>query len=435
MREGDLLRMSGKELTRLEVVQRLVEGGMKQREAAGRLGVSVRQIKRLVRAFRRQGAAGLVSQRRGQPSNRRIPEAEQAHFITLVNQHYQDFGPTLAAEYLTRCHGFTRSVETLRGWMIEAEIWTAKRARRRRPHPPRERRPRLGELIQIDGSPHAWFEERGPRCCLIGFIDDSTSQVMGGRFVPQESTRAYLRVLHDYVLAYGVPAACYSDRHAIFRKTRHDDLVPTQVERAMRELGIEPIHARSPQAKGRIERLFGTLQDRLVKALRLAGISDMAPANAFLNDYLVEHNERFAKAPQAPGNAHQPWRRVPASLARICALHHERKVTPNLVISFANQLYRLEPSSKRRYSTLRGSRVQVYQHLDGAIEILHNGRSIPYALIESARRRPALADEKDLNDQVDKLLGPHRSSTYKPPSSHPWRQRILPPRPAQLGGP
>src|SRR5690606_8150840 len=165
------------------------------------------------------------------------------------------FRPDLAAEYLAQAHGFRYSTETLRGWMIEAGIWQAKCARRRRPHPPRERRPRLGELIQIDGSPHRWFEQRAPSCCLIAFIDDATSRVLHGRFVPAETTRAYLSGLRAHVLQHGVPAACYSDRHSIFTKHNPEDPRPTQVERAMRELGIEPIQARSPQAKGRVERL------------------------------------------------------------------------------------------------------------------------------------------------------------------------------------
>lgn len=431
MAAGELLKMSGRELTRLEVVQSVLDRRMRQREAAGRLGLSVRQVKRLVKAYRSIGASGLVSRRRGRPSNRRIPEAEKLRFTALVQELYRDFGPTLAAEYLARDHGFRRSVETLRGWMIEAEIWEAKRARRRRPHPPRERRGRLGELIQVDGSAHVWFEGRGPRCCLIAFIDDATSAVLAARFVPVESTRAYLRVLHDHVLAHGIPAACYSDRHSIFRKTQPDDMVPTQLQRAMIELGIEPIHARTPQAKGRIERLFETLQDRLVKALRLAGISDIEPANAFLPRYLAEHNARFAEPPRQPGDAHQPWRRAPISLLRICALQHERKVTKDLVVNFHNQRYLL--TTRRRYSTLRGSTITVCEHLDGAIELLHRGRSLAYRLIESTPRRSTPVDGKAVNSRVDQILGP-RSSAHKPTSNHPWRARFAPLSPAQLGG-
>ena len=198
----------------------------------------------------------------------------------MLRQHYADFGPTLAAEYLAQHHGFRRSVEALRTWMVGAGLWQAKQADKKRPHPPRERRPRLGELIQIDGSPHDWFEGRGPRCCLIAFIDDASSRLMWARFAPVESTRVYLAGLAQYVGHYGVPVACYSDRHSIF--TKHDP-EPTQLERALQTLGCEAIQATTPQAKGRIERVFQTLQDRLVKGMRLAGIADIASANAFLD--------------------------------------------------------------------------------------------------------------------------------------------------------
>jgi transposase len=429
MGPGELLAMSGRELTRLEVVQAVSERRMSQGEAARRLRLSVRQVKRLLRRYRREGPRGLISRRRGRPSNRRIPEAEMSHFIALVREHYADFGPTLAAEYLSDEHGFRRSVETLRHWMIEAEIWEAKQARRRRPHPPRERRPRLGELIQIDGSPHRWFEDRGPYCCLIAFIDDATSRVLMARFVPVESTRAYLGCLRDYVLQHGAPAACYSDRHSIFTKHDPQDPIPTQVERAMIELGIEPIRARSPQAKGRVERLFETLQNRLVKALRLAGIADLEAANAFLETYLPKHNERFAHPPRQPGDVHQPWQRDRSALERICALHHERKVTKDVIVSFRNQRYLMLSRGNRIYSRLRGCHVTVCEHLDGSLEFLHRDRPLSYRPAGSTRHSTSPVDEKTLNARVDDILG-RRSSTYKPPPDHPWRRGFAPLLPA-----
>lgn len=306
MEEG-IIAMSKKELTRLEVVQRVIGKRMRHAEAASQLSLSVRQLKRLVRAVREEGAAGLVSKRRGHPSSRRIGEDEKAHCLALVRAHYPDFGPTLAAEYLESEHGFPYSVETLRGWMTEAGLWAPKKAGRTRAHPPRERRPRLGELIQIDGSPHDWFEGRGPKCCLIAFIDDATSRLMRARFVPVESTRAYMAVLKEYVTGFGVPVAAYSDRHSIFTKHDPEDLEPTQFERALGELGVEAIQANSPQAKGRVERLFQTLQDRLAKAMRLAGIADTEAANIFLQTYLPQHNARFAVSPREAEDAHQTW--------------------------------------------------------------------------------------------------------------------------------
>ncbi|WP_196481602.1 ISNCY family transposase, partial [Burkholderia multivorans] len=227
-----------------------------------------------MRRYEREGAEGLISRRRGRPSNRRIDEAVKAAILARVRARYADFGPTLAAEYLAE-EGFTVSKETLRGWMVEAGLWQARHKRMPRLHPPRPRRSRLGELVQIDGSSHDWFEGRGPRCSLIAFIDDATSRVMFARFVPVESTQAYLSALEAYVRAYGCPVALYSDRHGIFTKHDPEDAEPTQFQRATASLGIETIQALTPQAKGRVERLFQTLQDRLIKAMRLAGIDSI----------------------------------------------------------------------------------------------------------------------------------------------------------------
>lgn len=262
-----VVAMSVKERDRLKVIEAVIEKRVKQSKAAERLGLSVRQVKRLVRAHRESGAAGLVSKRRGRPSNRRIENAEREAILACVRSRYADFGPTLASEYLSSYHGFARSVETLRQWMIEDGLWQPKRQRRQRPFQLRERRACVGELVQIDGSPHAWLEDRGPRCTLIAFIDDATGRLQYARFESAETSRAYLHGLRAYVSRHGRPVAFYSDRHSIFTKHDPENPTPTQFERAGRELGIEPILALSPQAKGRVERSFQTMQDRLVKAL------------------------------------------------------------------------------------------------------------------------------------------------------------------------
>ena len=276
---GEVL-MSLKEVDRYAVIEQVLRRTMKQSDAALWLGVSVRQVKRLTRAVREEGTAGVISRRRGAPSNRSIEPALREHYMSLVREHYADFGPTLAAEYLAQRHGFAHSAETLRGWMIEEGLWKSKRVRPRTVHSPRERRSARGELVQIDGSPHAWFEARAGKCCLIAFIDDATGTLMNARFYPVESTAAYLDSLHRYVSAHGRPLALYSDRHSIFTKHDPEDPELTQFERAVGELNIESIPAYSPQAKGRVERLFQTLQDPLVKALRLDGISSIEAANA-----------------------------------------------------------------------------------------------------------------------------------------------------------
>lgn len=265
--------MSLKEAQRLAVVQRVEAGEISQAQAGAALGISVRQIKRLCRRVREHGPGGLISRRRGKPSNRRIGEGQREHFMALVHQHYADFGPELAREYLTREHGFGYSTETLRRWMMAAGLWKAKVRRAKRVHSARQRRSCLGELVQIDGSHHDWFEGRAHKCCLLAFIDDATGRVLGARFEAQETTEGYLAVLHEVVQRHGAPLALYSDRHSIFTKSDPDDPKPTQFERALLQLNIEPICAHTPQAKGRVERLFQTLQDRMCKALRLDGVS------------------------------------------------------------------------------------------------------------------------------------------------------------------
>ncbi len=233
--------MSGREVQRYALITQVLEKTLSQADAGRALGISVRQIKRLCRAVRLHGSAGLISQRRGQPSNRRIPAEQRAHFMGLVHAHYADFGPELAREYLQQAHGFTYSTETLRSWMAQDGLWRAKPCKVARAHPPRERRPCRGELVQIDGSHHDWFEGRAPKCCLIAFIDDATGQVLGARFSPTETTQAYFDVLQRYVQDHGVPVALYSDRHSIFTKHDSNDALPTQFERALLQMDIAPI--------------------------------------------------------------------------------------------------------------------------------------------------------------------------------------------------
>lgn len=415
--------MSVRELDRLEVVQQVADRRVTQADAARRLGLSVRQIKRLVRAWRGEGAAAVVSRRRGRPSNRRIPEAEKNRFVALVREHYADFGPTLAAEYLGADHGFGYSAETLRGWMVEAGLWRPRPGRRTRAHPPRERRPCRGELVQIDGSPHAWIEDRGPRCTLIAFIDDATGDVLAARFAATESTRAYLDLLGDCVREHGRPVALYSDRHSIFTKHDPEDPVPTQFERALGQLDITSIRAHTPQAKGRVERLFQTLQDRLVKALRLAGINTIDAANAFLPGYLARHNERFAVTPAQPEDAHRAWRSGDEQLARITSLHYRRILSKDLVARFGGQRYIVQTRYGSPRYALRNRPVTVCHYTDGSIELLHGEEVLPWRAFDPARHGPEqrVADDKTVNDHVEQAIN-RLNHPYRPPAAHPWRR-------------
>ena len=393
--------MSAKERLRLRIVQGLEEGRLRQAEAAGRLGLSVRQIKRLVRAHRRLGAKGLVSRRRGCVSNRRIAARERARIVGLVGRHYADFGPTLACEYLSERHGYEHSRETLRQWMIGAALWRPKRVREKRVHQLRERRSRVGELVQIDGSPHAWLEQRGPRLSLIIFVDDASGRLQYARFEPTETTRAYLRGLRAYVGAFGCPVALYSDRHSIFSKHDPEDPEPTQFERAAGALEITPILALTPQAKGRVERAFQTLQDRLVKALRLAGVCSLEAANGYLPGFLAAYNARFAVAPRQSADAHRPLERSAETLGWITSEQHTRTLSRALSCQYRGQLYLINTGGAPAYH-LRRAKVTVCD--DGpqaAVVLLHRGKPLPYRMFARAALAPRIADDKTLDVMVD----------------------------------
>ena len=289
----ELLTMSKKELTRLEVIRRLEEKRMRQREAAEILGVSSRHIRRLLRSYRLHKEKGLISRRRGKPSNNRLKAEIKQQAIDLLHSRYHDFGPTLAHEKLTEVHHLTLSVESVRQIMIAEELWKPRKVKRQAVHQRRLRRACLGELVQIDGSPHAWFEDRGPVCTLLVFIDDATGRLMELLFVPVETTFAYFTAARRYLERHGRPVAFYSDKHGIFRVNAKNALSGsgmTQFERAMKALDIEIICANTPQGKGRVERANQTLQDRLVKELRLKGISSIQAANAYLPQFIADFN-------------------------------------------------------------------------------------------------------------------------------------------------
>jgi len=395
--------MSVKEAGRLAVVRQVLDGQLKQALAAQKLGLTVRQVKRLCRRVREQGDAGVISMRRGQRSNRKIDDAVREQVLGLMRQRYSDFGPELAREHLAAEHGFAHSTETLRGWMIQAGLWTAKKRRAKRVHSPRERRACLGELVQIDGSHHDWFEGRAPKCCLIAFIDDATGRVLGGRFEPTETTEGYLGVLQRYVSAHGAPLALYSDRHSIFTKHDSEDPDPTQFERALLQLGIESICAHSPQAKGRVERLFQTLQDRLCKAMRLGNINSLEQANAWLGGYLEEHNVRFAVAARESADMHRRWERSAHELARVCALHHQRQMSRQGSCRFEGAILQIE--ANQTHAPAASAKVDIVQFADGSLELSWRGQVLrhrAYGLHEHLGRSKA-ADDKTLDARVDAL--------------------------------
>ncbi|QEH78199.1 ISNCY family transposase [Sphingomonas sp. C8-2] len=393
-----VVAMSHGELSRYDTLRRFERGELRIEDAAMLLGVSRRQVYRLLGRLRSDGPEALVSWKRGRPSNRTFSAEFRTRVVDLVRENYSDFGPTLAAEYLAERHKITISHETLRKWMIAEGFWKDRDARRPRPYQPRYRRDCRGELIQIDGSKHWWFEDRGQQCTLLVYIDDATSELMHLKMVESESTFAYMDATREYIEAHGKPVAFYSDKHSVFRNNtasaKGDGM--THFGRSMEALNIEIICAHSPQAKGRVERANATLQDRLVKAMRLEGISTIAAANAFLPGYMVTHNARFAKAPFDERDVHRPLA-LHENLRTEMVWREWRSVTSSLTLHYNKAMFILEPTEISR--PLAGKRVEVCEFPDGALEIRHGEHSLPYRVFDKIRQvnQAAIVDNKHLD--------------------------------------
>jgi transposase len=407
--------MSKRELTRLEVMQRLKDKRLTQKVAAQLLGMSIRQVKRLWRAYQEKGPPGLISVRRGKPSNNRLEAGLVQEVLDLIKARYADFGPTLAHEKLTEVHKLQISRESVRRIMIAEQIWKPKRAKQPAVHQMRERRACFGELVQIDGSEHAWFEGRGPRCTLLVFIDDATGQLMELWFVLQETFFGYCEATQHYLEHYGKPVAFYSDKHSIFRVNQASPLGTTsgltQFGRAMQELDIQILCANTPQAKGRIERANQTLQDRLVKELRLCGISDMETANAFLPEFREDYNRRFAVLPRSSHNAHRPL--LKAEKLDVILTHQDtRTLSKNLTLQFKHVIYQVQ--SKRPGYALRNAKVTVCENAKGEVTLLYNNKPLSYSIHQKAPHQAEVVDSKSLDHQI---------KTPQPPAAnHPWRR-------------
>jgi transposase len=409
-----LLTMSNREITRMEVMQRLKEKRLKQKEAAQMLGISIRQVKRLWRAYRQIGAPGLVSARRGKPSNNQLDAGVTQRALDLIKEKYDDFGPTLAHEKLTEVHGLKLSRESVRQIMIAERIWKPKRAKQPETHQMRERRACFGELVQIDGSDHDWFEGRGPRCTLLVYIDDATGQLGELWFVPEETFFGYCEASRHYFERFGKPVAFYSDKHGIFRVNQPRPLGTTsgltQFGRAMQELEVEIICANSPQAKGRIERANQTLQDRLVKELRLQGISDIDSANAFLSQFRQDYNHRFAVAPRSNHDAHRPLHKS-ENLDLILTHQENRTLSKNLTVQFNHVIYQIQ--SKHPDYAMRKAQVTVCENAQGEVTIRYKNNPLAYTIYQKSPHQAEVVDSKTLNRHIN---------IPKPPApDHPWR--------------
>jgi transposase len=418
----ELLEMSAKELSRLEVMQRLSKKQMSQKEAGTILDLSVRQIKRLLRAYRQKGAVGLVSKHRGRKGNNRLSDEVKKRALNLLKTKYKGFGPTLAHEKLVEKEKLQLSDESVRQLMIEEGLWKARKAKKVVVHQLRERRACFGELIQIDGSPHDWFEGRAEACVLLVFIDDATGKLGQLLFVESESFFSYCQAAEGYFRQFGKPVAFYSDKNSIFRvnlpsvDTRSD---LTQFGRAMQELDIEIICANTPQAKGRVERVIQTLQDRLPKEMRLRDISNRAQGNAYLPEFIQEFNARFGEEPRSSVDAHRPLTSKD-DLARILTWQETRTLSKNLTLQFQKTVYQIH--TDRPPYALRNAQVTVCVNAQEDLTILYNGKSLPFTLYTQQAQQAEVVSAKQIDLALQK---PHLPS--KPAPDHPWRQGFATP--------
>jgi hypothetical protein len=417
-----MIEMSEKELTRVEVMQRLKAKRMTQAEAGRVLGISERQVKRLYRAYGKQGAQGLISRKRGKASNHQLKAEVVERARELLHTRYSDFGPTLAHEKLVELHELQLSRERVRQLMIAEGLWKPKRAKRVVVHQMRERRACVGELVQIDGSDHAWFERRGPRSTLLVYIDDASGQLMELWFVEHESFFGYAEATRHYLERYGRPLAFYSDKHGIFRVNQGQGLGEgagiTQFGRACQELEIQIVCANTPQAKGRVERANQTLQDRLVKELRLAGISDRAAANVFLESFRQDFNRRFAVTPRSSHDAHRPLL-AGQDLTRILSHQETRTLTKNLTVQYGQAIFQIQ--TKRPVYALRHAPVTVCETASGEITILYQNQPLDYTLFQRQPRQAVEVSSKTIDHELN-----HPEKAHKPAADHPWRKPYKP---------
>jgi len=412
--------MSKAELGRVEVLARVRSGQLRLVDAAVVLRLSYRQSKRLWKRYREKGAAALKHGSAGRRSNRAYEGEFRNRVLERVREKYgggvgERFGPTLAAEHLAAEDGLKVDSETLRRWMLGAGLWSRER-RRRRYRRRRERKAHFGELVQMDGSFHAWLEDRGPRGCLMDLVDDATNTTLA-RLGEEETIWAAAGALRAWIERYGVPLALYVDWKSLYkgkpREQRRGEEPVTQFGRMCAQLGIEIIAASSPQAKGRVERVHGTHQDRLVKKLRRGEIATHEAANAYLEAvYLAEHNRRFARAPLRPEDYH---RRAPrqAELDRIFRLQSERRVSEDWVVRYGNRFFQLE-RQRQHYAPAQG-KVQVSESREGELRIEYRGQALRWREI-AAPARPCYL-ERPAPQSVAK-------PRWVPPPDHPWREAV-----------
>lgn len=417
--------MSIKETERIAVMDNLIAKRVKQKHAAKQLGISVRQVQRIVKVYKREGINGLVHKLRGRESNRIIPREKKDQISALIKLHYADFGPTLVHEKLTEIHRLVFSDETIRQIMTENNLWKPKKRKAEKIHPYRERRACVGEMVQLDGSSHHWFEERNNPCTLLAFIDDATSQIMDGCFADHEGTFTLFEATEHYLKMHGKPLSLYVDKHSTYKINRQanveeglkDQQAQSQYTRAMNTLGIEVIFANSPQAKGRIERLFQTLQDRLVKELRLRNISNKVEATRFFREeYISIHNSKFGVCPRENTNVHKILTKQD-NLTKIFTIQSKRIVSKDLIVQYKNTRYQLLPQNGYRY-TLRNANIMISEDNEGKITFNYKNMTIPYRIAIPVVHFPKRIQVVTSKEFVERRV-------IIPSPDHPWRQRFI----------
>ncbi len=406
--------MTTKEAKRLRLLENHADGMISLIDVSNLLGLSYRQVKRIWSEFNTHGAQALISKKRTMRNRALDPQIEN-QILTLIRERYHDYGSTLLSEKLEENHQIKISKETIRKMLITHGLWQPKKQKKAKVHQRRKRRSCFGELEQVDGSPHAWFEERGPYCTLLLAVDDATSKITAARFEETETTEGYFRLMKSYLQTHGKPVCLYSDKYGVFRVNQGKDRSKlTQFARAMKELNIKTITAHSPQAKGRIERKNGVLQDRLVKELREQGISTIEEANIYLPTYIEKHDRRFGKAPASPFNAHCVLDHT-EDLDQILCRKEARKISKNLEIHYKNEIYQIQEPN--RVNRLRGVGVQMIERMDEKILIEYKGELLNYVLYKEFDAQPKVVDHKELVSQWENSL----KKIHKPKQNHPWR--------------
>lgn len=409
----EIFAMSKKELERAHVMKNIEEKRVSQTKAARLLNVSGRHTRRLWKAYSSEGDLGLISKKRGKPSNRRVSSQVIEKLKRVISKYYQDFGPTLTQEKLEEKHRITLSIETVRKLMIEFGFWKAKKPKKPVIHQLRKRRAKEGELEQIDGSPHDWFEGRAPKCTLLVCIDDATSKFKVLRFIPTETTEGYFDLVKEYIESYGRPRAFYSDRHSIFRVNHKEALTGngmTQFGRALKELDIQLICANTPQAKGRVERANQLLQDRLVKEMRLLNINNIDEGNRYLPKFIKKHNQKFAVVAQSDIDAHRALLSQ-HRLSEILVKKESRHLSKNLTFQYDKVIYQIQ--TERPSYAMRQAKVQVIEN-KGKVSINYQGKNLPYTVYHQQEKQGEIADIKN----IDSYFLERRK---KPSKHHPWR--------------